>query len=451
MPWQYSLQQLAAVLGAEPPVPDAVFESVSTDTRKLTAGQLFFALSGERFDGAAFVDTALDQGAIAAVTTRSSHKGPCIVVDDPLAALQRFAAWHRDRLNPAIFAVTGSAGKTTVKDMTAAVLASRYRTVKTQGNLNNEIGVPLSLLSIDEATECAVIEMGANHMGEIAMLCRMARPQESAVTRVAPAHLEGFGSIDNVEKAKGEIAEGLPADGTFYVNTDDPRCVRIADRFSGRKIHYGSRGDVVLKECLRLDNGNLMLYVEPGGTLELPLPVRAYASNVLLAVAVGLQHGITDFQTPLALACENLTRFRIYQLAGLDVLDDCYNANPVSMAAALQALSDRPGTGARIAVLGEMLEMGEEAARVHRELGEMAGRLGVTHLFARGPHACDTIAGAASAQVPVAEACESHDEIASAVYSHARPGDLLLVKGSRGMAMEKVIEALRDRYSREGK
>src|SRR5690606_11767586 len=203
------------------------FEAVSTDTRTLAPGQVFFALSGENFDGNRFVGEAFAKGAAAAVVREAAGDGPCLVVPDPLKALQAFAAYHRNRYPIPLFALTGSCGKTGVKDLTAAVLGSRWNVVKTPGNLNNDIGCPLSLLRIDEKTDMAVIEMGANHAGEIAELCRIARPTESAITLVAPAHLEGFGTVENVARAKAEIVEGLPGDGTFYVNADNPWCVKI--------------------------------------------------------------------------------------------------------------------------------------------------------------------------------------------------------------------------------
>lgn len=412
-----------------------------TDSRKAAPGALFFALRGERFDAADFVDDALEAGAAAAVSTRASGAGPCLVVDDPLVALQRLAAWHRARHPVPLFAVTGSAGKTSVKDMTAAVLETRFRVVKTQGNLNNDIGCPLSLLQIDADTDFAVIEMGANHAGEIAALCELARPTESAITLVAPAHLEGFGSVANVARAKGEIAGALPPAGTFYVNMDNPWCVQAAERFAGRKVRFGSKGDVVLRSCERGPDGLMEIDLEPLGKLRLPLYAKAHALNVALAVAVGLEHGVAEFEAPLRQALANTTRLRIRHVGRIDVIDDSYNANPVSMAAALEALAARPG-GKRIAALGDMLEMGPESARYHRELGEAAAKAGVDALFVRGGYAADVVAAAREGGVAAAEAVQSHEDIAGRIRAVAAAGDVLLVKGSRGMRMERVIEAL---------
>ena len=334
--------------------------------------------------------------------------------------------------------------------MIAAVLGTRWHVVKTQGNLNNEIGCPLSLLRIDEEADVAVIEMGANHAGEIARLCELARPTESAITMVGPAHLEGFGSVENVAKAKAEIVACLPRNGTFYVNADNEWCVRIAETFAGKTVLFGRRGDVALKECAFDASGMLCLRVEPVGELRLPLACRAHAGNVLLAIAVGLQHGVTAFQEPLFEACEAMARFKIAQAGPLEIIDDSYNANPSSVAAALEALMERPGTGKRLAALGEMLELGEAAGDLHHKSGRLAGELGVTHLFALGPHAHDTVAGAKASGVPHAEAMDECATIAKTLHALARPGDVLLVKGSRGMRMERVIEALRKRMKDEG-
>lgn len=449
MGWRYSLQELADAIGVRMPEhadSTQCFTGVSTDTRKIFPGDIFFALRGERFDGNQFVEDALRQGAVAAVCQEAGAAGPRFIVGDSLAALQRFAAWHRSRLHIPVVAITGSCGKTTSKEFIASVLASRYAVVKTEGNLNNEIGCPLSLLRLDADTQAAVIEMGANHVGEIASLCRIARPTEAAVTLVAPAHLEGFGSIEGVARAKGEIAESLPKDGCFYVNADDPWCRWIGERFDGEKVFFGSEGDVVLKRCEPEAAGGMILDVSPVGVLRLPLPAPAHASSVLLAIAIGLRHGITVFEETLRDACRASLRFRIMRVGPLQVFDDSYNANPASVEAGLAALAARAGHGKRIAALGAMLELGAAATTLHRQTGEAAARHGVTHLFARGPNARDMIEGARAAGVPHAECIDEHEAIAHAVHAVAGPGDSLLVKGSRGMRMERVIESLRALY-----
>jgi UDP-N-acetylmuramoyl-tripeptide--D-alanyl-D-alanine ligase len=444
MGWSYTLDELARVIGAIPPGDGRRFCAVSTDTRTLAPGDVFFALKGARFDGNGFVAEAFAKGALAAVT--ASHlagAGPCFVVEDTLAVLQRFAAFHRGRYELPVIAVTGSAGKTTSKDMIAAVLGSRFQTVKTHGNLNNEIGCPLSLLQIDRSSRAAVIEMGAAHRGNIAELCRIARPTESAIVLVAPAHLEGFGTIENVARTKAEIAEALPPDGVFYVNADDPWCVKAAELFRGKKVRFGREGDVRWVRGDYDSRGEFKLEIDPVGTIVLPLACRAHVTNVLLAVAVGLQHGVTEFEHPLRDAITANPRFRVLRIGDIEVIDDAYNANPVSMAAALQGLVDRPGNGARIAVLGDMLELGPESPRLHREVGQVAARLGISRVVAMGERAADIVAGVREAGGEHAEIIPDCEAIAHAIRSVTAPGDVVLVKGSRGMRMERVIATLR--------
>jgi UDP-N-acetylmuramoyl-tripeptide--D-alanyl-D-alanine ligase len=266
---------------------------------------------------------------------------------------------------------------------------------------------------------------------------------------VAPAHLEGFGNIENVARAKGEIVESLGEEGIFYVNNDNEWCRKIAQGYRGEKVCFGSSGDVTLESFEFTGPGQALLRVAPVGELRLPLACRAHAVNVLLAVAVGLRHGAQEFQNPLGEYCRNASRVKVASVGPLTVIDDSYNANPASMAAALEMLADWPCGGRRMAALGEMLELGESAAALHREIGEEAGRRGIEYLFAKGPHACDTIDGARSARVPHTEAMEDPAEIARAIHEAARPGDVLLVKGSRGMRMERVIEALRETSTQE--
>ncbi len=449
MPWEYTVTRLAQIVGAPIPAADAAFSSVSTDTRQLCPGDLFVALRGPNFDAEAFVPEAFRKGAAGALCRGVHPEGPCVVVDEPLCALQAFAAYHRAQLDIPVLAITGSCGKTTAKDLTVSVLGSRFLVAGTEGNLNNEIGCPISLLRMDAATEFGVLELGANHPGEIAGLCKLVQPDESAITLIAPAHLEGFGSIEAVARAKGEIVDALPSDGCFYVNTDDTRCMEIAGRFPGEKVRFGGSGDVVLRSCGFAPSGEMALEIEPVGRLRLPLAVRAHAVNVLLAVAVGLRHGIDEFEGPLREACARMAHFRVVRMGPLEILDDSYNANPASMAAALQALADRPSAGARFAALGEMLELGGAARELHGEAGARAAAARVAHLYARGPHAPDMTGAARAAGVPDAAVIDEHRAMAEAIAAQARPGDVLLVKGSRGMRMEKVIEALRVIYAEQ--
>lgn len=445
MSWHYTLGEIAqATGGAVDPAHAALMVSaVSTDTRKISSGQLFFGLRGERFDGNAFVGEAFARGASAAVCTEPNAAGPCILVPDALRALQQFAAWHRGRITPRVFGVTGSCGKTTTKDFVHALISTRFNACKTQGNLNNDIGVPLTLLELSPEVQFAIVEMGANHVGEIRDLCALARPHESAVTLVAPAHLEGFGSIERIAQAKFEIAEGLEPGGTFYVNMDNPFTRAMGEKFPGPKIRFGAEGDVVIRAINYDDAGEMLLDLDPVGRLRLPLPVKAHAHNVALAVAVALQNGVTEFEGPLREAASRSARFKTTEAAGLEVFDDTYNANPASMVAAIESLGLHRGKGRKLAALGCMLEMGEEAPRLHRAVGEAAAHHKVDALFARGPYAADIVAGAKAAGLAHAQVIDKHEDIAREILAIAAPGDTLLLKGSRGMRMEGVLEALR--------
>ena len=444
MTLQYTVREVAEMMHAAPPAEggEALVTGVSTDTRSIGHGDLFIALAGENYDADIFVDEAFAKGAVAAVTHRAHGAGPCMIVEKPLEALQRMATAHKERHAARVIAITGSCGKTTAKDMTAAVLGSAFPVVKSKGNLNNDIGCPLSLLGIASDTRFAVIEMGANHVGEIAALCRIARPVESAVTMVGPAHLEGFGGMEGVAKAKGEIMEGLPQDGCFYVNMDDPYCRDMGQRYAGEKVRFGREGDIVLQSIISADDGDMILNIAPVGRLRLPLKVKAHAWNVLLAVAVGVRHNIEDLETPLRQACQSAARFSELRIGDLIILDDSYNANPASMAAAIETLKDYDGKK-KIAVLGAMFELGDAAAQLHRELGELIAQSGIDCLIARGPNSTDMVDGARAEGLAESYVYDTIEATAAMVRRIAGPGDVVLVKGSRGMRMEDVITTLR--------
>lgn len=454
MGWEYSLDDLARFTGAEPAAAEDRFCRVTTDSRVPQEGAVFFALKGERFDGDDFVDAALENGAVAAVAPSDHNHPRCLVAPDPLEALQSFAAAHRLSCPAPVFAITGSCGKTTAKDLTAAVLGAGRKVVKTRGNLNNEIGTPLSLLEMDGDTDFGVFELGANHSGEIARMCHWVKPRESAITMIAPAHLEGFGSIDAVAQAKGEIVAALPSDGVFYANAGDPRCAALARRHPGEVIWFGPAGSapegsrsVTLQRLERTDEGHV-LHIDPVGPLRLPMLCPAHAVNVLLAVAVGLRHGADAFEAPLREALQSASRFQLLRIGPLEVLDDAYNANPASVAAALEALAARGGDGVpRIAALGDMLELGPGAADFHRAAGHQAAEAGVTHLFALGTFASALAEGAREGGVPHAAVAEDHQAITEAVSALAEEGGVLLLKGSRGTRMETIIGQLKERFA----
>lgn len=440
--WMYTSDELVRITDAQ--YVGSTFEcsSISTDSRKLDPGDLFFALSGENFDGTDFVEGAVDAGAVAAVSSRAVEGCPCLVVDDPLTALQKLAKHHRAQFSIPVLAITGSCGKTSCKELIASILGTKFRVVKTQGNFNNAIGCPLSIMQMDAATEFLVLEMGANHPREIEDLSTIASPTEAAITMIGTAHLEGFGTIEDVAAAKGEIVSGLPSDGVFYENTDDARCRTIGDAFAGVRVGYGRHGSVQLRACDFDESGEMNLDIDPIGRLSLPLFAEAHAQNVLLAVAVGLQHGITVFEPALREACMATSRFKVSLFNGYEIIDDTYNANPESMRVAIEALGGRPSSGQRIAVLGCMGELGSKSEDLHHKTGTLLGKHGINTVFVRGIHAESLIAGAQASGVTTAEVIDLHETMAERVSQLARTGDVVLFKGSRGMTMERVIALL---------
>jgi UDP-N-acetylmuramoyl-tripeptide--D-alanyl-D-alanine ligase len=443
MGWSYSINEIASalnVVGTDAPLE---ITGVSTDTRTIKKGDLFIALSGEHFDGNAFVDDAFKSGAAAAIGTIPNPNGTTLIVEDTLLALQDLAAWHRSHFDIPMLAITGSCGKTTSKDWTTELLRSRLNVLKTEGNLNNEIGCPQTLLRLDHDVEFAVIEMGANHKGEIRRLCELARPTESVITMVGSSHLEGFGSIDDIAEAKGEIVEGLSADGLFYLNSQDTRCRAIAHGFSGEVISYGcdKDDDVRLVEHEILEFGKMRLIIEPVGEIVLPIYSVPHIQNALLAIAVGVRHGVTSFEEPLSNAIRNSSRLKITHLDELCVIDDTYNANPESMSVALECLS-QSGRLDTWAILGEMLELGDASEQLHRALGEKAATTGIRHVLARGRFAQSVVESAKESGVEDARVVSEHDEMGDVVFNEADSDAAILFKGSRGMTMEKAIDRL---------
>jgi len=435
----------------------ASFGSVSTDTRTLQPGALFVALKGENFDGHLFLTKAAQAGAggalVASGTTTTTPSDFALVeVEDTLVALGLLARFHRRRFSMPVGAITGSNGKTTTKEMIGAILETRGPALKTEGNLNNEIGVPLTLFRLEARHTAAIVEMGMNHPGELARLSRYAEPRCAAITCVAAAHLEGLKSIEAVARAKGEIYEGLPQDGLAIANADDPRVLAEA-RASGRRVMtYGSAEgtDVRLLEITRHDASGMTLQIGFEGqshTCSLAFVGRHNALNACGAFAVATALGCTPAQCVEGLAAARPWKHRLSLVEarnGVRVIDDCYNANPSSMAAALDTLRALAGTRRKIAVLGDMLELGEAEGALHRELGTQALAAGVEVLVAVGPRSRETWQSARSLGANAFH-CENPKALEGALEflrSRLSAGDVVLVKGSRGMRLERVVEAL---------
>jgi UDP-N-acetylmuramoyl-tripeptide--D-alanyl-D-alanine ligase len=441
-------------------VPPAAVSGISTDTRAIAPGSAFVALRGERFDGHDFLPEAARAGAACAVVAegRAGAAPPGIAllaVPDTLEALGGIARLHRRRFAIPVVGVTGSNGKTTTREMIAAILATRGPVLKTEGNLNNEVGVPITLLRLGPEHTAAVIEMGMNHRGEIGRLTAIAEPRVGVVTNAFPAHLEGLGTVDGVADAKGELYQGLPPDGVVVANADDPRMLRRA-RKSGRRVLTFSGGrdreaDVVVLDVLSQDPQGIRFLLGIGTKeleVRLPLVGEHNAANAAAAAAVALALGCSDREIVRGLADVRPVgrRLRIERLAsGVLLVDDCYNANPASMKAALRTLRQLAGAGRALAALGDMLELGTAEGELHRELGRDAAAAGLDLLATFGPRTRLSHEAALAAGLAPASAFHTEDPLALADFVRERllPGDALLVKGSRGMKLERLVEALR--------
>jgi len=424
---------------------------ISTDSRQCQAGEIFVALRGEKFDGHQFAEKVLSAGALAAVVEKSwfeSHAnraGNFIVVDEALPALQKIGQTIRRRWGKTALAITGSNGKTTTKEMVASVLAQNKFVLKTAGNLNNHIGVPLTLAALQHSHDFAVIEMGMNHDGEIAQLCEMAAPNFGLITNVGRAHIEFFKTLDGVARAKGELFEYLRRrDGIAFLNADDAKLKTVLP--SGTKaITYGiAQAAQVQGKIAGVDENGCVTLAWKNQNILLAIPGIHNAINALAAVAVGEYFGMAPEQIRAALAgtLPAAKRMQVFKRGAVTIINDAYNANPESMRAALEFLATlpMPGKGHRLAVLGDMLELGEAAPAAHAEIGALINRLPIDAVFAYGPHMQHLVQ--AMGTTKWAEHFENKKRLSEEVSRSVRPGDVILLKGSRGMAMEEVVEQL---------
>jgi UDP-N-acetylmuramoyl-tripeptide--D-alanyl-D-alanine ligase len=434
-------------------LPGVEIRGVSTDSREIREGDLFVALSGPNHDGHDHVGTALDRGAAAVVTSRDvrnlgGHRDrPVIRVSDTRAALGRLARRYRQELTATIVAVTGSNGKTTVKDMIAHLAEPVGPVVKAKKSYNNDIGLPLTLLSMDASTRVGVLEMGTNHPGEIGALCRIARPDLGVVTNVGEAHLAGFGGILGVAEEKGALVESLPEHGMAFLNHEDFHCREMSRRARCASVRFGFDPSAALWGLRRRrtpDGLSFFLY----GKMEMSVPVPGLhnAMNALAATGVAMRLGvgpaeIRDRFLSFALPEMRLSRRRI---DGVTLVNDAYNANPASVAVAVEELRAEPAEGRRILVIGDMFELGEYTSRLHRQVGRRAARAGIDLIWAIGEHAREVEKGARSVVRWTGEFVRSPgtDEAARAVPVEIQPGDVVLVKGSRRMRLERVVERL---------
>ena len=433
--------------------PDAVVSSVETDSRAVAPGGLFVAIEGERLDGHTFVGDAVARGAVAALVHRSGIDGTVIEVPHTGRALLDLAVDERDRMRGTrVVGITGSNGKTSVKDLAAAVVGTRLRTYASPASFNNEVGLPMTLLGADRDVEVVVAEMGARREGDVRLLCDVARPDAVVVTNVGTAHLGIFGSWDAIVRAGSEPVEWLGADGTAIVNADDPVARAYADETHATVITFGlDPGADVRAEDLELGPDARATFTlwsagerEP---VELAVPGDHMVSNALAAAAVGRWAGVTLAESATALKGAGVARWRMETstaASGIVIVNDAYNANPESMAAALKSARWMAKGQRLVAVLGHMAELGPVEFEEHEKLGQLVVRIGVERLITVGERA-RTIARAAIREGQLPEDVASYEdpsEAAADVRAWARPGDVVLVKGSRVAGLERVAEAL---------
>ena len=431
----------------------AVVSSVATDSRSLESGSLFVAIRGARVDGHAFVDAAMRGGASAAVVTRPVD-APHVEVDDTVLALLALARDERRRTSDVrVVAVTGANGKTSTKDLAAAVLSTRYRTHASPASFNNEIGLPMTLLGAADDVEVIIAEMGARRVGDVTLLCDVARPDAAVVTNVGVAHMEIFGSWDRIVASSAEPLEALGPSSVAIVNADDPVTPDLVSRTRASVLRFGVHPSAdVRAEAVELDSAGraafALVHGEEREALALSVPGEHMVSNALAAAACGVVLGVPLAESASALKGARIARWRMETFTtadGVVVVNDAYNANPESMAAGLRAARWIARDGRLAAVLGHMAELGPIAAEEHERLGELVVRVRVDRLITVGTQA-EAIARAAVREgqrpadvVAVADA----DEAVADVRSWARRGDVVLVKGSRVVALERVAEALR--------
>ena len=416
------------------------------DTRKLEAGQLFIALRGER-GGHDFIPAALEKGAAAVLCTRCDGDYPAIVVEDTRIALGDIARGERDRIGMKVVGITGSVGKSTTKEMVAAVLESKYKVEKTPANHNNDIGMPMAILSMPEDTEVAVLEMGMNHFREIAYLASIGKPDVAVIINIGTMHIEHLGSMEGILKAKLEILEGMHEDGRIILNGDDSLLWNQKKSGGRNAIYFGVRNP----ECdlkgleVREADGTLYFLAQRDRSqfaVELNLEGLHYVHDALAAIAVGMEMGVSNEEISASLSrFQNMAgRQEIFEKNGFTIIRDCYNAGPESMAAALAVLSNR--SCRKVAVLGDMLELGACARAEHYKIGRIAAER-ADILLAYGPNSEGMLAGARTGGMTAkfSRAFTDQEKMVQVLKTLAKPGDAILFKGSRGMRMEQVLEA----------
>jgi len=440
---------------------DGLCTGASIDSRMVTKGDIFVPLRGLHTDGHQHVIEALKRAASCFFFERRARSIPEVIkaltlgtgieVENCAEALKNLGAWNLRRLTIWVAAVTGSNGKTTTKEMIGTIFAGNCPTFVSPGNLNNDIGLPLNLVSIEPKHQIAVLEMGMNHAGEIAELCRLARPDAGVITNVGPAHLEYLGSIENIAMAKAELLDGLKSSGVAVLNCDDPWVKKIGKQFAGKKIWYGlsSQADIRAVEVeTTVSGGTRFTLITPDGVpcpVKLPLAGEHNVLNALAGAALAWHRNIPGKWIAEALASFSGVegRMEIIEGPGYLLVNDCYNANPASLAAALEGVKVL-GDHRLVVVLSDMLELGETAGELHRAAGRNAARSGVALLFAWGEYASCYAQGAREGGLEDTNVvvCESKEQMTEALRLRVKKGDMVLFKASRAQALETVLERL---------
>ena len=439
------------------------FSGVSIDSRNISADEVFVAISGEVHDGHEFTSTIADQGVRGLII--SSHKASqlpiaawetnsiaCIAVEDTTRALGDMAAFNRLRSSVGVAGITGSNGKTTTRRMATTVIDQQYDTLTAVGNFNNEIGLPLTLLGLSTDHQWAILELGTNNPGEIARLAEICSPDIGVLTNIGPAHLEGLGSIEGVMQEKGDLLKSLGPGGKAILNADDPRVIQLASKTKAEVILYGlSREATIRAEDVKETRHKIsftLIFAGESISVHLNTPGRFMVSNALAAAAMGHQIGLSceTVKTGLEAFKPVSGRMNIKQMpGGIHLIDDTYNANPESMKAAFATLKTMRAGARGVVVIGDMLELGAQAQTLHRKVGAHAARSTISRLYAYGEFAAEVTVGAQDEGMQPQDTFEgTHDEIVEDLKNWLQPGDWLLVKGSRGMAMEKVVRKLEE-------
>lgn len=446
-----TLKQIALWCGGtlDPQYDDVMVNGVSTDSREVKPGQMFVPLVGARVDGHNYIGRAVENGAVAVLNSKEKKpSAPYIQVEDTLRAFGAIAAGYRKTMKAQVLAITGSVGKTTTKEMLAAILHRQFRTVWTEGNHNNNLGLPMSVMDIEEDTEIAVLELGMNHFGEMSYLTNIARPNMAIFTNIGTMHIEHLGSREGILRAKMEILEGMDKEkGVLVLNGDEPLLWNLRDTVGFQHYYFGIDNPAceVRASDIRSDNSGVRFHIDGfGKSFDVFVPANGQHTvyNALAAATAALIRGADTGNIVAGLETfENADmRQKIYEKNGYTIIEDCYNAGPESMAAAINVLAERECKGRKIAVLGDMLELGSRAMAEHHRIGRMAvGK--VDMIFAYGVNANRVATGAVTGGMPANRAMyyDDQDQLIHDLRALARPGDTLLFKGSRGMKMERVL------------